>query len=123
MRVAPSPSMYYECAITDPTSNACVRKGRVTKAIRERRERRKTMAMLQRMVPTAKADDSPLELLLHVMEYISALTQQLQEFDAEAENRAPPIDISNLSQLFAHFSTSINRVSSGHNAQVLSARM
>lgn len=49
--------------------------------------------------------------------------RQLQEFDAEAENRAPPIDISNLSQLFAQFSTSINRVSSGHNAQILSARM
>lgn len=74
MRATPSPSMYYECAITDPTSNGSVRKGRVTKAIRERRERRKTMAMLQRMVPTAKADDSPLQLLLHVMEYISALT-------------------------------------------------
>ncbi|KHN81831.1 hypothetical protein Tcan_09467 [Toxocara canis] len=69
MRSSPSPSSCYSSSSeSDPSS--IVRKGRITKASREKRERRETMAKLQKMVPYAREGDSQLQLLQHIMDYI-----------------------------------------------------
>ncbi|VDK52077.1 unnamed protein product [Anisakis simplex] len=116
MRSTPPPSETRHFVEMDSGFHRTMRKSKVNKAARERVERRKTMAKLQKMVPTAKANDSPLELLIHVMEYISALQRQLEEDDMESENRAPPADVSELSQIFANFSTSFNLMSQKQHA-------
>lgn len=70
MRSSPSPSSSYYSSSSDSDSSTTVRQGRITKASRDKREQRETMAKLQKMVPYAKEGDSQLQLLQHVMDYI-----------------------------------------------------
>ncbi|KHN81822.1 hypothetical protein Tcan_09478 [Toxocara canis] len=108
MRSSPSPSSCYSSSSeSDPSS--IVRKGRITKASREKRERRETMAKLQKMVPYAREGDSQLQLLQHIMDYIYFLQKQLQEDVDNVENVAPITNITDLSRLFSQFSTDASR--------------
>ena len=93
------------------SSTSSVRHGRIAKPSRERRERRKVMEKLQKMVPTAKEGDSQLKLLQDIMDYIIALQRQLNEDDmSDCENAHFALDISNLSEMFARFSTKSARI-------------
>ncbi|VDM46492.1 unnamed protein product [Toxocara canis] len=85
-------------------------RGRVTKAMRERCERMKAMSKLQKMVPTAKASDSPFKLLLRVIEYMNALQVQLQEVDARANNSQLSVEVSELRRILAQCSIAMNRI-------------
>uniref|UniRef100_A0A0M3I9V6 BHLH domain-containing protein n=1 Tax=Ascaris lumbricoides TaxID=6252 RepID=A0A0M3I9V6_ASCLU len=59
------------------------RRRRFMKVSQERRERKETLAKLQRIVPTAREGISQLELLQRIIDYIADLQAQVDSFNKE----------------------------------------
>uniref|UniRef100_A0A0N5AD77 BHLH domain-containing protein n=1 Tax=Syphacia muris TaxID=451379 RepID=A0A0N5AD77_9BILA len=87
------------------SSLSSVGRGRIIKPSRERRERRKVMQKLQKMIPTAKEGDSQLKLLHDIMEYITCLQRQLQDDSGMDAEDGENLSLDMLSEMFRRFNT------------------
>jgi hypothetical protein len=85
-------------------TNTGTRKGRVHKSSKEKRERRATIEKLKHLVPTVNGDESKLELLQHVIDYIFDLQRQLND-DDDTTSTTHTVVVEQLSNMFTTIST------------------
>ncbi|OZC09342.1 hypothetical protein X798_03684 [Onchocerca flexuosa] len=85
---------------------------RITKLAWKRRERKRTIAKLRRMLPHEQnvVQCSELELINYIMDYIVSLQKMLQsEENMVDENHPSTMDIANLNRALSHFHLCTNK--------------
>ncbi|KAM3727726.1 Achaete-scute [Dirofilaria immitis] len=86
--------------------------GRVSKLAWKRRERKRTIAKLRRMLPHEQnvVQCSELELINHIMDYIVSLQEMLQsQENMTDENHPSTMDITNLNRALSRFHLRTNK--------------
>uniref|UniRef100_A0A1I7VAI1 BHLH domain-containing protein n=1 Tax=Loa loa TaxID=7209 RepID=A0A1I7VAI1_LOALO len=80
--------------------------GRISKTSCKRREHKRTIAKLRRMLPYKQnlVECSELELINHIMDYIISLEEMLQsQENIVDENHSSTIDVTNLNRALSRF--------------------